>query len=136
MHFFTDLAQGQRGIGKKMFNTGNTLLVNIDSILISAFLGLSVQALYSNYYYILTAVNGVVEIVTNVARAGIGNKLIVDTEENNHKLFLNLSYGWVALIGICATFMLCLYQPFVGGIWVGPEGLMDNRVVIAMVVLF
>lgn len=115
---------------------GNTLLVNVDSILVSAFLGLSVQALYSNYYYILTAVNGVVEIVTNGARAGIGNKLIVDNEENNHRLFLNLSYGWVALIGMCATFMLCLYQPFVGGIWVGPHGLMDNHVVVTMVILF
>lgn len=115
---------------------GNTLLVNVDSILVSAFLGLSVQALYSNYYYILTAVNGLVEIITNGARAGIGNKLIIDDEETNHKLFLNLSYGWVALIGICAAFMLCLYQPFVGGVWIGPEGLMSDRVVIAMVVLF
>ena len=119
---------------------GNTLLVNVDSLLISAFLGLSVQALYSNYYYILTAVNGMVEIVTNGARAGIGNKLITDTEDNNHKLFLNLSYGWMALFGICVLRHpengLCLYQPFVGGIWIGAEGLMDNRVMIAMVILF
>ena len=115
---------------------GNTLLVNVDSILISTFLGLSVQSLYSNYFYILTAVNGVVEIITNGARAGIGNKLIVDTEEKNHRLFLNLTYGWVALIGFCACCMLLLYQPFIGGIWIGPEGLMDNRVVMTMVVLF
>ncbi len=115
---------------------GNTLLVNIDSILISSFLGLSVQALYSNYYYILTAVNGVVEIITNGARAGIGNKLIVDTEEENHNLFLNMTYGWVALIGFCATCMLCLYQPFIGGVWIGAEGLMDNRFVIFMTLLF
>lgn len=115
---------------------GNTLLVNVDSILISSFLGLSVQSLYSNYFYILTAVNGVVEIITNGARAGIGNKLIVDTEEENHKLFLSISYGWVALIGMCATCMLCLYQPFIGGIWIGPEGLMDDRFVISMSLLF
>ena len=126
-----------RRVGTLFTHTlGNTLLVNIDSIFISAFLGLSVQSLYSNYYYILTAVNGMVEIITNGARAGIGNKLIVDTKENNHKLFLNLSYGWVGLIGLCATFMLCLYQPFVGGVWIGPEGLMDNRVMITMVALF
>ena len=115
---------------------GNTLLVNIDSILISSFLGLSIQALYSNYYYILTAVNGVVEIITNGSRAGIGNKLIVDTEEENHSLFMSLTYGWVALIGMCATCMLCLYQPFIGGIWIGPEGLLDNRFVVCMTLLF
>ena len=37
---------------------GNTFLVSIDSIIISSFLGLTALSLYSNYYYILTAVNG------------------------------------------------------------------------------
>lgn len=115
---------------------GNTLLVNVDSILISAFLGLSIQALYSNYYYILTAVNGVVEIITTGCIAGIGNKLIVDTKEENHTLFLNLTYGWVALIGLCATCLLCLFQPFVGGIWIGQEGLLDDRFVLFMALFF
>ncbi len=115
---------------------GNTLLVNVDSVLISAFLGLSVQSLYSNYYYILTSVNGVVEILTSSCLAGIGNKLIVDTKENNHKLFLSLSYGWVALIGMCATCLLCLYQPFIGGIWIGPEGLMNDGFVVVMSLMF
>lgn len=115
---------------------GNTLMVNIDSILISAFLGLSVQALYSNYYYIVTAVNGVVEILTGACLAGIGNKLITDPEEDNHNLFLNLTYGWVALIGMCAACLLCLFQPFVGGIWIGEEGLLDNKFVIFMTMFF
>ena len=35
---------------------GNTFLVSIDSIIISSFLGLTALSLYSNYYYILTAV--------------------------------------------------------------------------------
>jgi len=115
---------------------GNTMLVNVDSIIISAFLGLSVQSLYSNYYYILTAVNGVVEIVTNGCLAGIGNKLIVDTEEENHRTFLTLTYGWVALIGFCSACMLCLYQPFIGGVWIGEEGLLDMSVVVLLTFLF
>ena len=115
---------------------GNTLMVNVDSILITAFLGLSLQSLYSNYYYIVTAVNGVVEILTAGILAGIGNKLITDPEEENHTLFLNLSYGWVALIGFCAACMLCLFQPFVGGIWIGQEGLLDQSFVIFMTLFF
>lgn len=115
---------------------GNTMLVNVDSIIISAFLGLSVQSLYSNYYYILTAVNGVVEIITNGCLAGIGNKLIVDTEEENHRMFQTLTYGWVALIGFCATCMLCLYQPFIGGVWIGEYGLLSETVVVLLTMLF
>jgi len=115
---------------------GNTMLVNVDSIIISSFLGLSMQSIYSNYYYILTAVNGVVEIITNGCLAGIGNKLIVDSVEENHKMFLNLTYGWVALIGMCATCMLCLYQPFIGGVWIGEYGLLEEPVVVYLVLLF
>lgn len=115
---------------------GNTLMVNVDSILITAFLGLSLQSLYSNYYYIVTAVNGVVEILTAACLAGIGNKLITDPEEENHTLFLNLSYGWIALIGMCAACMLCLFQPFIGGIWIGQEGLLSESFVIYMTLFF
>ncbi len=117
-------------------SVGNTLLVNVDSIMISAFLGLSIQALYSNYFYILTAVNGVIEIITNGSRAGLGNKLIVDSEEENHRLFLGMNYAWIALVGFCATCMLCLFQPFVGGIWIGKEGLLDMSFVVFMVLFF
>ena len=115
---------------------GNTLMVNVDSILISSFLGLSLQALFSNYFYIVTAVNGVVEIITTGCLAGIGNKLIIDSKEVNHKLFLNLTYGWVALIGMCAACMLCLFQPFIGGIWIGQEGLLDDKFVLFLTMFF
>ena len=115
---------------------GNTMLVNVDSIIISSFLGLTIQSVYSNYYYILTAVNGVVEIITNGCLAGIGNKLIVDTEDENHRMFLTLTYGWVALIGFCAACMLCLYQPFIGGVWIGEHGLLDMKTVVLLSALF
>ena len=117
-------------------SVGNTLLVNVDSIIISSFLGLTIQSLYSNYFYIITAVNGLIEIITNGCRAGIGNKLIVDSEEENHNLFLGMTYGWVALVGFCSVCLLCLFQPFVGGIWIGSEGLMSQTFVIFMALFF
>ena len=115
---------------------GYTIIINIDSILISSALGLSVQSLYSNYYYILNAVAALVEIITTGCLAGIGNKLITDTEDDNHRTFLNLTYGWVALIGFCSVCMLCLYQPFIGGVWIGEEGLLDTSVVVLLALLF
>ncbi|MBQ2383066.1 MAG: hypothetical protein IIV61_03405 [Oscillospiraceae bacterium] len=115
---------------------GYTIVINSDSILLSAILGLSIQSLYSNYYYILSSVCALVEIITTGCLAGIGNKLIVDTKDENHRTFLDLSYGWVALIGFCATSMLCLYQPFIGGIWIGEHGLLDQCAVVLMAMLF
>lgn len=115
---------------------GSTVLVSIDSIIISAFLGLTTMGIYGNYYYILTAVNALVEIITNGALSGIGNKLVMDTKEENYSLFQTMSYGWMFLIGAAAACMLCLYQPFIGGIWYNEDYLMDIGLVALLVGYF
>lgn len=115
---------------------GSTVLVSIDSIIISAFLGLTTMGIYGNYYYILTAVNALVEIITNGALSGIGNKLFTDTKEDNYALFNTLSYGWMFLIGLAASCMLCLYQPFIAGIWYDSSYLLDIKIVILIVIYF
>ena len=115
---------------------GNTFLVSIDSIIISSFLGLTALSLYSNYYYILTAVNGLVEIVTNGSLSGIGNKLLTDSREDNYRFFKTMTYGWVALVGGAAACMLCFYQPFIAAVWLGPEYLLDERLMMLIVLYF
>jgi len=115
---------------------GSTFLTNISNLMISAFLGLVPMSLYNNYYYILTAVNGVVEIITNGSLAGIGNKLITDTKDENYKLFNTLNYGWITLIGAAACCMLCFYQPFIQAIWLGEEYLLDDKIMILIVAFF
>lgn len=115
---------------------GSTVLVSVDSMIISAFLGLRELSIYSNYSYILTAVNGLVEIFTNASIAGIGNKLITDTEQENYSVFRTLTYGWLTLISGAAVCMMCFYQPFIGGVWLGEDYLMDIRIVILIVLYF
>ena len=39
------------------------------------------------------------------------------------------------IIGITATCMMCLYQPFIGGVWFSAEYLMDEKLV-ALIVLY
>ncbi len=115
---------------------GNTILVGIDSIIISSFLGLATMGMYGNYYYILTGVNAIVEIFTNGIRAGIGNKLLMDTKEKNYDLFKSLVYIWLFLIGISASLMMALYQPFIAGIWYSSKYLLNINIVILIVVYF
>ena len=44
---------------------GGVVLRSVDNIVISAFLGLSILGLYNNYYYIITALFGVLDIILN-----------------------------------------------------------------------
>lgn len=99
---------------------GTVVVTSSDTIVISAFLGLTVLAIYQNYYYILSAVMGLVAIVLQACTAGIGNSIIVETKEKNFNDFKKFTFIILWLVGFCTCCMLCLYQPFMQ-IWVGEE---------------
>lgn len=114
---------------------GSVIVNSSDSIVISAFLGLTVLAIYQNYYFILTSVIGVVTIVFNACMAGIGNSLIV---ENNRKNFQDFStftmiVAWISCI--CTSCFLCLFQPFMK-IWVGEDLMLGFSAVIMFCIYY
>ena len=114
---------------------GTVIVYSSDTIVISAFLGLKVLAIYQNYYYLFTAVTAMITIIFTSARAGLGNSIIVDNKEKvfaDFKKFL-LVIVWIA--GFCSTCFLCLYQPFME-LWVGRDLLMEFGVVICLVIYF
>ncbi len=97
---------------------GATVLVSIDSVLISSFLGLDALAVYGNYYALTMAVIAVTNVATQSMLAGIGNKLITSPAEDAYNLFRHLSFLWVWCVGWCAICLLCLSGPFIR-IWLG-----------------
>lgn len=114
---------------------GSVIINSADSIVVSSFLGLKVLAIYQNYYYILTAIIGIVTVVFNSCTAGIGNSIILESKEKNYKDFKKLTFiiAWIA--GFCTAALLCLYQTFMK-IWVGSEFLLDMPCVVCLVIYF
>ena len=96
---------------------GNVIVSSCDSIVISASLGLVINAVYNNYYYILTAVMGIVKVVLDSCLSGIGNSILVDTKDKIYKDFNKLSFIVFWIIGSCSACLLVMYQPFMS-IWV------------------
>ena len=91
---------------------GGVIVNSVDSIVISAFLGLSTLAIYNNYYYILSSVVGFIAIIFSSCLAGIGNSLVTETSEKNYKDFCTFTLLIAWLAGFCSCCLLCLYQPF------------------------
>ena len=58
---------------------GGVIQNSADSIVISAFLGLTLLAKYNNYYYIMNSVLGFIVIIFQSSLAGIGNSLITES---------------------------------------------------------
>ena len=114
---------------------GGVIINSADSIVISAFLGLAVLAVYQNYYYIITAIIGFISVIFSACTAGIGNSLIVETKQKNYKDLKKITFIIIWISGFCSTCLLCLYQPFMQ-IWVGKDLLLNFSCVICFVIYF
>ena len=118
-------------IGTKL----NTVVLHAaDNIVMSAFLGLTVIAIYGNYYYIMSSIMGFLGICYSSMTAGIGNSLQTESLKKNYKDFEKFSFMNSWMTGWCTVCLVCLYQPFMK-IWTG-ENLMFSFTVVLQLALY
>jgi O-antigen/teichoic acid export membrane protein len=121
--------------GLIIYRVSGVFRTSFDSIIISAFLGLTVLAKYQNYYFIMSSISLLLTIITSSMTAGIGNSIATESIGKNYQdikkvyFLINWISGWFA---IC---LLCLYQPFMR-IWLGEYYLFSMNVVLLMIVYF
>lgn len=106
-----------------------------DSIFLSMFLGLRVVTIYGNYYYIMSALSGVLLIITSSMGAGIGNSIATESIEKNYMDYMKFSFMYSWISGWCAICLLCLYQPFME-LWMGKSLLFPFLDVVLMCLYF
>lgn len=92
---------------------GAVVLDSCDPLVITAFLGLEVLAIYQNYFYVITSLNALFVVFFKAIVAGVGNSLATESKEKNYGDFLEVSCITLCALGVCITCMLCLYQPFI-----------------------
>lgn len=114
---------------------GAVIYDSADTIVVSAYLGLTVLAIYQNYYYILTSVAAFLMVVFRSITAGIGNSLTTESREKNYKDFGKLTFIICWISGFCAVCMLCLYQPLME-LWMGKRLMFDFEVVVCFCIYF
>lgn len=115
--------------------SGLTEKNSFDSIIISAFLGLTVLAQYQNYYFILNAITGFMLIITSSMVAGVGNSIASENVDKNYKDFTKFQYIYMWIASWCTSCLFCLYQPFME-LWVGKELMFNNTVMIIFCIYF
>ena len=114
---------------------GSTFIFSIDSIIISAFLGEANLGKYDNYIHLLSSVCQLMTVLRTSILASVGNKLVLDTKENNYNLFKRMNFLWIGFICMCASCFAGLYQPFIT-LWVGGEYLFDRPLLLCIVMYF
>ena len=106
-----------------------------DTLVISAFMGLTVLAVYQNYYFILSAILAIIEICISSVLAGLGNSFVTETKEKNYADMHKFTFLFLWLTGMCTCCFLGMYQPFME-IWVGRELMLALGVAAALAVYF
>ncbi len=108
---------------------------SFDSICISAFMGLTITAMYTNYYYILNAITRLLSVVTSSLQGGIGNHVVVKNAEENFQELKKVDFAYMWASGWCAICLLCLFQPFME-IWMGKDMMFSLPIVILFCLYF
>lgn len=114
---------------------GAIIVDSADTIVISAFLGLTMLTKYQNYFYIMNSVRGFISVIFGSITAGIGNSIIVETREKNYGDLKKLTFIICWISCICACCFLNLYGPFMN-IWVGEALQFDFGVIVCLVIYF
>ena len=104
-------------VGHKL---GGVAVNSTDNIFISAFLGLTVLGLYSNYAYITTLMTSVLTLIITATRASIGNLIAAGNKQRAYEVFCDLSYFLFAFLIFCFSCYTALAQDFVS-IFFGEE---------------
>lgn len=112
-----------------------TLINSADNIVISTFLGLTMVAIYNNYYLVMSAVMSFVSIIISSITAGIGNSMVVETVDKNKRDLNKFSLLMHWLAGWCSICLFCLYQPFIR-LWMGERMLLSVNTVLLLVFYF
>ena len=107
---------------------GTILGTSVNSIVISANLGLAALAVFHNYYLIISAIIGFVQIIFTSIRAGIGNSLVVESAEKNYNDFNKLAFMILWIVTVSAACFATTCQPFMN-LWVGKKLMLPDYMV-------
>lgn len=133
-------AQTSRGIIKRVsamlfHKIGGTISYSLDSLVTSAFLGLTILARYSNYYYIVSALQSFMSIIYSSIQSGIGNSIATETIEKNYSDFMRISFMNMWLTSWFTICFVSLCQDFMR-IWLGDSMKLLFSTVVSFGILF
>lgn len=108
---------------------------SLDNVFLSAFIGLTITAIYGNYLLIMSALTAILGVVSTAVLPTVGNSIVTDSTDKNYGDMRLMNFVYMLVSGWCAACMLVLYQPFMR-IWAGADNTFGMMVVVLMVLYF
>lgn len=134
------LTERQKGEIKKNISglviakIGDYLVNSTDNLIITKLVSLAATGIYSNYLIIRNMVNGYIGSVFGGITAGMGNVVAVESDEKKQEIFDIMFFCAFFIYSLEASCFMCLFNPFIGDIWIGEQYLFPVSTV-AIIVL-
>lgn len=113
---------------------GDFCVNSTDNLIISKFVDLASVAIYSNYIMIRNLVNGYIGILFSSITSSFGNLVAEGNEKKSLEIFNILFLLSFIIYSFEAVSFICLFNPFIGDLWIGKEYLFPMYVVLAIVI--
>lgn len=90
------------------------------NIILSAKCGLIFVTIYSNYYFVFSAISQILFVIITSMAASVGNSLVTESVAKNYEDHNKFDFIYMWIVGWCTVCLFCLYQPFMA-LWVGDK---------------
>lgn len=114
---------------------GSVLSYSFDNIIISSFLGITLLAKYTNYFYLISAVQGFLTVINVSIQPIIGNLIYTKSVEENYSYLTRLTFIYNWIVSFCCCCFIMLVQPFVV-IWLGKDYQLPTSIVYSLTFSF
>ncbi|SFG27498.1 lipopolysaccharide biosynthesis protein [Oribacterium sp. WCC10] len=112
----TDLKEKVKGL--LINRLTNASRNSIDSMCISAFIGLAMTGMYNNYLFIMTGILSCTVVIMTSMTPSVGNSIVTESKEKNYNDLRQFDFMYMGIVTWATVCMLCLYQPFIIT-WIG-----------------
>lgn len=117
-------------VGSKI---GSIVVRSTDNILLSAFLGLGIVGIYSNYLLIVTSITGILNKLLQSVTSGIGNLIVAGQRERSVFVYKTHFLLNLFLVTVTATCLAVSFTPFIR-VWAGKSYVLPMSVMAVIVI--
>ena len=114
-------------VGGFLSKLSGIIVTGTDNILISSFIGLSIVGIYSNYWMIISSLQGLVSQIMNSITSSIGNLGAEGDIAKNRIFYGRYNFIGYTLCFFCTIFLYSLINPFII-LWIGKDMLFSDTV--------
>lgn len=114
------------------YQFGSIILNSSDSIIISAIVSVTMVGYVSNYLLLCVACKNMLNGITNAFTASLGNLNATSTRDEKYSVFNKILLITAWIYGFASVGIIVLSKYFIE-MWIGPEFVLNNLIVIAIV---